>query len=78
MSWDKALAVAERGDRVCLRTTHHKYAKYLESVGDLDHTIFHYKRVGTHHAEVVRLFLNYSVTDKVERYANAKNDPELF
>ncbi len=37
--WDKAIQVAQARDRVHMRTTHFKYAQFLESVGDVRNAI---------------------------------------
>ena len=46
--WDKALAVAQKQDRIHLKTTHYLYAKHLESVGDTAGAIKHYELADTH------------------------------
>ena len=47
--------VAERCDRIHLKTTHHQYAQHLEAVGDIAGAIEHYERADTHRTEVPRM-----------------------
>ena len=37
--WEKALEVAENGDRIHLRSTFYNHAKYLESTGSISSAI---------------------------------------
>ena len=53
--WDKALEVAENGDRIHLRSTFYNFAKHLESKNDIPGAIQNYERSGTHRFEVPRL-----------------------
>ena len=53
--WDKALEVAENGDRIHLRSSFYNFAKHLESKNDIPGAIQNYERSGTHRFEVPRL-----------------------
>ena len=44
--WEKAIQVAQVRDRVHMRTTHFKYATFLESIGDVRNAIRHYELSG--------------------------------
>jgi len=56
--WDKALATAERGDRIHLRTTYHNYAGVLEARGDPSGAAHMYQRADTHRHHVPRMLIN--------------------
>ena len=65
--WDKAIQVAQARDRVHMRTTHFKYAHFLESVGDIRNAIRHYELSNTHHREVPRMLFEYGKYSKRRR-----------
>ena len=76
--WDKAIQVAQVRDRVHLRTTHFKYAQFLESVGDVRNAIRHYELSGTHHREVPRMLFEVGQIDNLGRYIRKQDDPKLY
>ena len=76
--WDKAIQVAQARDRVHMRTTHFKYAQFLESVGDVRNAIRHYELSGTHHREVPRMLFEYGQIDNLGRYVRTQDDPKLY
>uniref|UniRef100_A0A1I8G307 receptor protein-tyrosine kinase n=1 Tax=Macrostomum lignano TaxID=282301 RepID=A0A1I8G307_9PLAT len=53
--WEKAIDVAEKFDRMSLRTTHHEFAKHLESVGHYTQAVQEYLLADTHRTEVPRM-----------------------
>ena len=76
--WDKALAVAQKQDRIHLKSTHYLYAKHLESVGDTAGAIKHYELSDTHRYEVPRMLYDSQHLDELEAYINAGDDKELL
>ncbi|MCL4124855.1 UNVERIFIED_CONTAM: hypothetical protein GTU68_025029 [Idotea baltica] len=56
--WSKALEVADKEDRIHLRSTHYNYAKHLESKGDLSGAISHYEKSDTYRFEVPRMLFD--------------------
>ncbi|KAL9643912.1 hypothetical protein ABK040_013321 [Willaertia magna] len=57
--WEKAIETAKTKDRIHLKTTHYKYAKYLEiELGDLKSAQIHYELSNTHQYEVPRMYYN--------------------
>jgi intraflagellar transport protein 140 len=70
--WDKALEVAENGDRIHLRSTFYNFAKHLESKGDIPGAILNFEKSGTHRFEVPRLlFEDWNV---LESYVQKSTD----
>jgi len=76
--WDKALAVAQKHDRIHLKTTHYLYARHLESVGDTPGAIKHYELAEAHRYEVPRMLYDSQQLDDLEAYINAGDDKELL
>lgn len=76
--WDKAIQIAQARDRVHMRTTHFKYAQFLESVGDVRNAIRHYELSGTHYREVPRMLHEAGQIDNLGRYVRTKDDPKLY
>jgi intraflagellar transport protein 140 len=76
--WEKALGVAQKHDRVHLRTTHYLYGKHLEALGDFRRAIKHYEASGTHRFEVPRMLFDAQRIADLETYVNAQQDVELF
>jgi intraflagellar transport protein 140 len=81
--WRRALEVAERCDRIHLKTTHHQYAQHLEAVGDVAGAIEHYERADTHRTEVPRMLFAQERLAELEDYVNHRGrhgdgDPELL
>ena len=70
--WDKALEVAESGDRIHLRSTNYNYAKYLESIGAISSAIQNYELSGTHRFEVPRLL--FEDWNLLESYVQKSQD----
>ncbi|KAB0351510.1 hypothetical protein FD754_016367 [Muntiacus muntjak] len=53
--WQRAIEVAERHDRVHLRTTYYNYARHLEASGDCSLALSYYEKSDTHRFEVPRM-----------------------
>eukprot|EP00667_Euglena_gracilis_P000441 EG_transcript_441 len=76
--WDLALQTAEKNDRIHLRAIHYTYARYFESIGDVDNAIAQYEASRNHRYEVPRmLWDNQQITD-LEVYVKRSGDKELF
>ena len=76
--WKKALHIAKSKDRIHLRTTHYKYAKHLESMGQLTQAIKHYELSGTYAKEVPRMLFDNGRVDILKKYVQKKDDPKLY
>ena len=66
--WQKALEVAEKSDRIHLRSTNYNYAKHLESKFDVAGAIAYYEKSGTSRFEVPRLL--FEDWNALENYVN--------
>eukprot|EP00276_Gloeochaete_wittrockiana_P002244 CAMPEP_0184673476 /NCGR_PEP_ID=MMETSP0308-20130426/86689_1 /TAXON_ID=38269 /ORGANISM="Gloeochaete witrockiana, Strain SAG 46.84" /LENGTH=1407 /DNA_ID=CAMNT_0027120965 /DNA_START=36 /DNA_END=4259 /DNA_ORIENTATION=- len=76
--WDKAVQLAQKYDRIHLRTTHYSYAKYLEAVSDFNGALKEYQASDTHRYEVPRMLFDMQMTDELEKYIISSEDKELF
>jgi intraflagellar transport protein 140 len=76
--WDKAIRVANNFDRIHLKTTHYHFAKYLESVGDVDNAILHYEQSGNARTEVPRMLFDNDRIDDLEDYVHKSDDKLLL
>ena len=76
--WEKAVRVANTTDRLHLKSTHFQYAKYLESIGNVDSAIDHYERSDTFRVEVPRMMYHNDMMDSLEDYVNSSKDVQLF
>jgi intraflagellar transport protein 140 len=77
--WEKALAIAEKHDRVNMCTTHYKYARHLESMGDLKGAIAQYEKSKTHSYEVPRMLFDAGRIPELEEYVAAnRSDKQLL
>ena len=66
--WDKALGVAQKHDRIHLRTTYYNYAKHCEAVGDMRGAVEAYENSQTHRQEVPRMLYEGQQLDELEHY----------
>ena len=73
--WQKALEVAEKSDRIHLRSTNYNYAKHLESKFDVAGAIAYYEKSGTSRFEVPRLL--FEDWNALENYVN-KSEVRFF
>ncbi len=75
--WTRALDIANKADRIHLRSTHFQYAQYLETIGDISGAIKHFESAEAHRTEVPRLFHESNRMDELEKYVNHLNDRQL-
>nr|CAB3255295.1 intraflagellar transport protein 140 homolog [Phallusia mammillata] len=73
--WKKALDTAEQHDRINLRSTYYKYAKHLETSGDITGAIPNFEKSGTHYFEVPRMLFDES--EMLEGYIMKTKDRKL-
>ncbi|EDV20700.1 uncharacterized protein TRIADDRAFT_60914 [Trichoplax adhaerens] len=73
--WKKAIDVAERFDRIHLRTTHYNFAKQLEAMGQISTAISEYEKAGTQLFDVPRLLLDD--LERLRNYVLKSQDPQL-
>ncbi|PAA57809.1 hypothetical protein BOX15_Mlig030591g2 [Macrostomum lignano] len=73
--WEKAIDVAEKFDRMSLRTTHHEFAKHLESVGHYTQAVQEYLLADTHRTEVPRMLCDRP--HELEAFVRRMQDPQL-
>jgi intraflagellar transport protein 140 len=76
--WGKAVKVAETSDRIHLKTTHYHYAKYLESIGDIEGATKNYEASSTFRTEIPRMLYNLGMIGELEDYINHGADVELL
>ncbi|KAJ1446802.1 hypothetical protein M885DRAFT_591648 [Pelagophyceae sp. CCMP2097] len=76
--WDLALQTAATHDRIHLRATHHRYARHLEALGDIDASAAHYELADTHRREVPRMLVARNEQAALERYVMNHDDPALL
>ncbi|XP_076998370.1 intraflagellar transport protein 140 homolog [Tamandua tetradactyla] len=74
--WQKAVEVAERHDRVHLRTTYYSYARHLEAAGDCGLALSYYEKSDTHRFEVPRMLAED--LQSLELYVNKMRDRALW
>ena len=75
--WEKAILTAEEHDRIHLKTTHYKFAKYLESVGHVDDAIEHFERSQNARSEVPRMLFHLGRIDDLGEYVLRSDDGSL-
>ena len=76
--WEKAVHLAENKDRIHLKTTHYHYAKYLESIGDINQAIRHYESSETFRTEVPRMLYTTGQIEDLEDYVHESKDTVLL
>ncbi|GIL44704.1 hypothetical protein Vafri_2223 [Volvox africanus] len=76
--WDKALEVAEKNDRIHLKSTHYAYAQYLERAGDLTNAQKHYESSGCGLVEVPRMLFEAEKFNELQAYIQANDSRELI
>nr|XP_051686227.1 intraflagellar transport protein 140 homolog isoform X2 [Oryctolagus cuniculus] len=74
--WQKAMEVAERHDRVHLRTTYYNYARHLEASADRSLALSYYEKSDTHRFEVPRMLSED--LQALELYVNKMKDRTLW
>jgi len=74
--WDAAVQVAERFDRIHLRTTRYSQARHYESVGDTTSAIKCYEMSNTHKTEVPRMLFCLQQLDELAEYVKTTDDSE--
>ena len=77
-NWESAIQLANRQDRINLRTTHYNYAKHLEILGDLTGAIPQYEAANAHRTEVPRMLLSANSLGDLEAYIDAARDKPLY
>lgn len=76
--WDAALQTAEKFDRIHLRSIHYAYARYHESVGDLDGAMVQYEASRNHRYEVPRMLWDSQQISDLELYIKRSGEKELL
>lgn len=69
---EEALEIAEKYDRINLKSTHHKLGKYYESIKDYPNAIEQYELSGSASTEVPRMMYNDMKLNDLERYVNQR------
>lgn len=70
--------MSEKHDRMNLKNTHFKRAKFYEISKNFDEAITHYEHAGVHVKEVPRMLLESNEIEMLEDYVLEKNEKELF
>ncbi|GLC64378.1 hypothetical protein PLESTF_000154800 [Pleodorina starrii] len=76
--WEKALEVAEKNDRIHLKSTHYAYAQYLERAGDLTNAQKHYETSGCGLVEIPRMLFEAEKFNELQAYIQANDSRELI
>ena len=76
--WEESINISEDNDRIHLKTTHHKYAQYLETIGDSAGAIRNFERADTYKTEVPRMLFDQGKMEDLEDYIFQGNDTELL
>ena len=76
--WDKAIQIAEKYDRIGLKTTYYKMAKQFEVARDFQKAIEFYEKSGNHLKEVPRMLMQAGQMQKLEEYIIETKDKELY
>lgn len=76
--WKDALKVCSKYCRIQLKTTHYKYARYLEETGDIGGAVYHYEKSETHRREVPRMLYNLQQLTELEQYVGMTQDSKLI
>lgn len=66
--WDKALEVAEKHDRIHLRSTHFQMGRHFEMLGDYRAAVREFELAGCSKAEVPRMMFTAGKLEELERY----------
>uniref|UniRef100_A0A4W2C3K4 Intraflagellar transport 140 n=1 Tax=Bos indicus x Bos taurus TaxID=30522 RepID=A0A4W2C3K4_BOBOX len=74
--WQRAIEVAERHDRMHLRTTYYNYARHLEASGDCSPALSYYEKSDTHRFEVPRMLVED--LQALGLYVNKMKDKTLW
>lgn len=73
--WQKALDIAEKQDRIHMRSTYYNYAKHLESKYDVGGAIAYYEKSGTSKFEVPRVL--FEDWNSLQSYVDRTDDKSL-
>lgn len=76
--WDEALAVAQKYNRINLKSTHYAMAKHYEALCEVDMAIKHYIESNTHRTEVPRMLSQMDMPDRLQEFVNSQRDPALY
>lgn len=75
--WDKAIKIAESKDRIHLKSTHFRFAKYLESVGQVEDAIEHFELSQNSRTEVPRMLFHLGKVEELGEYVMKSDDAAL-
>ena len=75
--WKEALAVAQKHDRVHLKSTHYAYGHHLESLGDVTGAIKQFEKAGRAFVEIPRLLSHMDEFAFLESYVAESGDLRL-
>ncbi|PNW79678.1 hypothetical protein CHLRE_08g362650v5 [Chlamydomonas reinhardtii] len=76
--WDKALEVAEKNDRIHLKSTHYAYGQFMERQGDMEGARKHYEAAGCGLVEVPRMLFEAEKFTELQNYIQANDSRELI
>ena len=76
--WDKAIEVAEKHDRINLKTTYYKTAKMYEVSQNYEKAIFYFEKSDTFLKEVPRMYLEYDKIEELKTYIVGRKQKELY
>ncbi|KAI6184371.1 hypothetical protein M3Y97_00588900 [Aphelenchoides bicaudatus] len=74
--WTEAFEVAVKHDRIHLRNTHYNFAKYLESIGEIEKAIENFEKSQTHQFDIPRMLADEPKA--IDLYVKRKRDRVLY
>ena len=76
--WEKALEIAQTKDRIHLKSTHYRYARQLEAMGDTAKAATHFEQSDTHRVEVPRMLFDAQQITQLKEFIEQAKDKELY
>lgn len=76
--WMGALQIAEDKDRIHLKSTHYRFARWLEECEQLQDAIQHYEKSGTSKREVPRMLYQRGAIADLQQYIITRNERDLY
>lgn len=76
--WEEAIKVAEKNDKINLKSLYYKIAKSYEYSREIETSIKYYELAGVGNNEIPRMLWSHGRLDKLEAYIQEKKDPSLY
>jgi len=76
--WEEALSLCEKHDRIHLKSTHYKYARFLEGCGEIKKAMEQYEKAGVHCKEIPRMLYDIGHIQELGKYIKSRGEKELY